>query len=677
MPFDYDDYQQKCNGMTAEQLQKEWENYTRQISAGATSTATSILLMPLTGGISAVGLGLSAPRIHNARKKREIIEAGLKARGATHHTRTGDVLAPMAVSGIIGGLTLGLAPPGASDLVAVAAGRAVEIAATNTALNATEAVVVSNARNKMANSLEQNARLGTMPIPFLMEEAVLAFQHPPHEQPYQPPYGFEASATVLQTPSLPQGDIKNQPINLQNQHDPNVLSSFSSLSIQESSQPTQTLNNQKSQTASDAALFYSIPSQKLDDVSELQHVDEEDMLKMHALALAMEKHESNGCVYPTFSQIEPQSSTHSAGDQDQSFHLTSPFQPEPFENIEEIPAHSGETASHNDASQPGVQEQGPTFPPRQEPRSATLPARFDSPQAGQSSNQDGQYFQFPPQSLPPYQPQYFSPTYQATEPQQYYPPPEPQQYYSPPEPQQLYMPPEGQKAYPTPPPPQQYYQSPEPQQHYTPPEGQKPYPPPPQQQRQDSGYVSMYSTHSINNTPQQTYYPASNNASPQISYPPPNFASRHSSIPQSYQQISIARKPVPYHPADPNFQHQQLPMNQGHRSSDSSLYPMTPPPPYYPPPAGMTSAPLPTGKEQSYFNQAPAPQQPILTPSSSPYNTISPLLQQPQKLVDGMNKGWQWARAAALPIKTHADSKTFVEPNYGPPPAVPTAWKGS
>ncbi|KAH8745328.1 hypothetical protein F5882DRAFT_232868, partial [Hyaloscypha sp. PMI_1271] len=143
MPFDYAKYQEKCNGMSAEELQKEWENYTRQISAGATSTATSVLLMPVTGGISAVGLGLSAPRIHNARKKREIIEAGLKARGTTHRTRTGDVLAPMAVSGAISGLTLGLAPPGASDFAAVAAVRAVEIAATNTALNATEAIVVS------------------------------------------------------------------------------------------------------------------------------------------------------------------------------------------------------------------------------------------------------------------------------------------------------------------------------------------------------------------------------------------------------------------------------------------------------------------------------------------------------------------------------------------------------
>ncbi|PMD29176.1 hypothetical protein L207DRAFT_574449 [Hyaloscypha variabilis F] len=657
MPFDYEDYQQKCNGMTAEQLQKEWENYTRQISAGATSTATSILLMPLTGGISAVGLTLSAPRIHNARKKREIIEAGLKARGTTHHTRKGDVLAPMAVSGIIGGLTLGLAPPGASDLAAVAVGRAIEMAATNTALNATEAVVVAktSGRNVTANELspDQHARLGQMPIPFLIEEAVLAFEHPPHEQPYQPPYGFDTSTTVVQASYSIPYDMKNDLKNLQNQHDPDINSSLASLSIQQqsSTQSTQSSINQISQTTSDAALFASIPIDKHDDVSDLLNIDEEDMLKMHALALAMEKHEVNSSVYPASTQIESRPSIQTAGDKDQSFHLTGPFQPE-FENIEGNEGHLDETASCKVTSEPDVQEERPALPPRQEPRATTLPARFDSPRDVTISNQDTQQFQYPPQSLPPYQPQYFAPAYQATEPQQYYPPPEQQQYYPPPEPQQHHTPPEGQKTYPTPPPPQQ---------------------------RQDSGYVSMYSTHSTTNTPQQTYYSASNTTSQQMSYPPPDFVSRHSSIPQSHQQITIARKPVPYHPGDPNHNQQPLPHDQVHRSSDSSLYPMTPPPPYYQPPSGMASAPLLTGKEheQGYFTYAPAPQQPISNTNSSSYSTINPLLQQPQKLVDGMNKGWQWARAAALPTKTHVDSKTFVEPNYGPPPSVPAAWRGS
>ena len=129
MPFDFDTYQSKCENLTPEQLHREWENYTRQISGGATSTATAVLFSPLTAGISLVGLGLSAPRIHNARKKRAIIEAKLQAHGQTHNTRKRDVIAPMAISGTIGGLTLGLAGPGADLIAGEAAGKGAEYAA--------------------------------------------------------------------------------------------------------------------------------------------------------------------------------------------------------------------------------------------------------------------------------------------------------------------------------------------------------------------------------------------------------------------------------------------------------------------------------------------------------------------------------------------------------------------
>lgn len=141
MPFDYEEYQKKCNTLTTEQLHKEWENYTRQIAGGATSTATSVLFTPLTAGISLVGLGLSAPRIHNARKKREIIEAGLQARRTTHNTRKRDVIAPMAVAGTIGGLTLGLAGPGADMIAGAAVGHGMEYAVSHAALDATGAVI--------------------------------------------------------------------------------------------------------------------------------------------------------------------------------------------------------------------------------------------------------------------------------------------------------------------------------------------------------------------------------------------------------------------------------------------------------------------------------------------------------------------------------------------------------
>jgi hypothetical protein len=141
MPFDYDEYQKKCDGLTIEQLHAEYENYTRQLAGGATSTATSVLFSPFTAGISLVGLGLSAPRVHNARKKREIIEAGLQARGATHHTRKRDVIAPMAVAGTLGTLTLGLAGPGADMIAGEVVGHGVEYAASHVVLDATGAIV--------------------------------------------------------------------------------------------------------------------------------------------------------------------------------------------------------------------------------------------------------------------------------------------------------------------------------------------------------------------------------------------------------------------------------------------------------------------------------------------------------------------------------------------------------
>jgi len=104
----------------------------------------------------------------------------------------------MAVSGIIGGLTLGLVPPGVDSVAGVAAGRGLEIAATNTALNAAEAVVTDTARKKAANetdtqSPEQKERYGTMATPFLIDESVLAFQQ---EQPGQT-LALESTMTCL------------------------------------------------------------------------------------------------------------------------------------------------------------------------------------------------------------------------------------------------------------------------------------------------------------------------------------------------------------------------------------------------------------------------------------------------------------------------------------------------
>ncbi|KAI1638225.1 hypothetical protein F4809DRAFT_600864 [Biscogniauxia mediterranea] len=72
MPFDFKKYDEKCAGLTAEQLQLEWNRYTRLITSASTSTAVSGAAVPATFGVSAVGVALAAPALHNARKKRTI-----------------------------------------------------------------------------------------------------------------------------------------------------------------------------------------------------------------------------------------------------------------------------------------------------------------------------------------------------------------------------------------------------------------------------------------------------------------------------------------------------------------------------------------------------------------------------------------------------------------------------
>ncbi|KAK7422656.1 hypothetical protein QQX98_001444 [Neonectria punicea] len=119
MPFDFKAYDEKCNALTAEELQREWEHYTRLISGAATSTAISGIAVPFTLGISTIGVAMAAPAIHNARKKREIIEKHLNKLHETHNTRKRDVLGSMAISGTIGVVTLGVGSMGA-DAVATA-----------------------------------------------------------------------------------------------------------------------------------------------------------------------------------------------------------------------------------------------------------------------------------------------------------------------------------------------------------------------------------------------------------------------------------------------------------------------------------------------------------------------------------------------------------------------------
>ncbi len=119
MPFDFKAYDEKCRGLTPEELQREWQHYTRLISGASTSTAISGLAVPLTMGVSTIGVAMAAPAIHNARKKRAIIEKHLQKYHTTHVTRKRDVLGSMAISGTIGVVTMGVGSMGA-DAVATA-----------------------------------------------------------------------------------------------------------------------------------------------------------------------------------------------------------------------------------------------------------------------------------------------------------------------------------------------------------------------------------------------------------------------------------------------------------------------------------------------------------------------------------------------------------------------------
>ncbi|KAK1754029.1 hypothetical protein QBC47DRAFT_282950, partial [Echria macrotheca] len=121
MPFDFQKYDQKCAAMDPEELQREWQHYTRLISGASTSTAVSGLAIPLTAGVSLIGVGMAAPAIHNARKKREIIEKHLQKHGTTHHTRKRDVVGSMAFSGTIGVVTLGVGSMGTEAIATAGA----------------------------------------------------------------------------------------------------------------------------------------------------------------------------------------------------------------------------------------------------------------------------------------------------------------------------------------------------------------------------------------------------------------------------------------------------------------------------------------------------------------------------------------------------------------------------
>ncbi|KAK5087197.1 hypothetical protein LTR05_004368 [Lithohypha guttulata] len=191
MPFDFVKYDAKCAAMSAEELQREWEHYTRLISGSATSTAVSGLAMPFTLGVSSIGVGLASMSIHNARKKREIIDRHLGQRGALHNTRKRDVFAPICVSGTVGIVTLGVGAFAADAITTQATEHAFttiaenELAVKVTTHLALDAAVMAGEEEHMKNKKTQEAAKTARKVPSQVKET--ATQYAPSAVELQPP----------------------------------------------------------------------------------------------------------------------------------------------------------------------------------------------------------------------------------------------------------------------------------------------------------------------------------------------------------------------------------------------------------------------------------------------------------------------------------------------------------
>jgi hypothetical protein len=153
MPFDFKSYKTKCEELSSEELQIEWQKYTREISSGATMTSTSAGFVPFTAGISSIGLVVSIPQMINAKKKMKIIDAELQNRGIAHHTRKRDVAVSVATAGSVGVLSFGLAPYGADALGAAAGEKGIEYVVSHAAVDA----VGATAEHKHSKDLKIKA----------------------------------------------------------------------------------------------------------------------------------------------------------------------------------------------------------------------------------------------------------------------------------------------------------------------------------------------------------------------------------------------------------------------------------------------------------------------------------------------------------------------------------------
>lgn len=106
--FKFAEFDAQCSELDVDQLQLKWQHYTRALSAASTSTAVATLAAGPTGGVSMIGAMIAGPLMHNARKKRHIIEKHMGMRGSAPDTRKKDIYGPAIFSGTLGGATAGI-----------------------------------------------------------------------------------------------------------------------------------------------------------------------------------------------------------------------------------------------------------------------------------------------------------------------------------------------------------------------------------------------------------------------------------------------------------------------------------------------------------------------------------------------------------------------------------------
>jgi hypothetical protein len=691
MPFDYEDYQKKINTLTTEQLHKEWENYTRQIAGGATSTATSVLFSPLTAGISLIGLGLSGPRIHNARKKREIIEAGLQARGTTHQTRKRDVIAPMAVAGTLGGLTLGLAGPGADMIAGEVVGHGVEYAVSHAALDATGAVIEhthdEHSKKKAEHKLQ--AQYQRFQQQYVQEQAningvqgqmpVVGAQPGYHNlQPGMPQYQPQTPGQEPTYEPVPVPVAHGQPVSYIPPPQPQPMIqpvSQPQIAFQPASHQQQLpqgmapppLNFQAFQTASQEPQpqtnYLPTPAPQYQ-----QPIQQPEKVLITVPGLTAQAGPIDSSYFPEKSAAYAASIPQLGQDLPVDTSVSQSPTPAPAYSALDGQTPPSDTKKESAPAEMTMEEEIALLKARLlmmelEKRGESLEApnvTIVEPQPQHIQQNVAAQMQEPVVvaiNVPASQPQVtISPVLDGQQQQQSYPPPPSHPPRSPSIPTSQYAPPPlttptAQLSNYPPPPPSPYQHQPQPSPNTYQPQNNFAPPSPNTYQPQN------FPTPSPNTYNPQTYaqsQPGTYN--PQQAYPQPPKSPNPQ---QQYQRhdsgyYSAAPTPQPVSQQSTGNQHLQ----HGRNPSQVSLSPMSPPPPYFPPPPGGPN--LGAGGND-YFAQGQAPPQQHYQQGYQPAPT--PGYQGTQC--------WQWG----TPAPPQQVGRQAGQPNYGPSPPIPTAWR--